>query len=167
MKTAALVIIKPEGLYRSLVGEIINKFNETGLELVALRLVDVPREKAEEHYRQLKDKPFFPGVINHLMGKYHDGCRVIAMVYYGKDAIKQCRRVAGATNPEEADPKSIRGAFGRITKKGIFENVVHVSSDPQEARREIMLWLDPDDFTRKVFANKMVVLNSNKKRVWK
>ncbi len=167
MKAAALVIIKPEGLYRSLVGEIINKFNETGLELIALKLVDVPRTKAEEHYKQLQDKPFFDGVINHLMGKYHDGCRVVAMVYYGNDAIKKCRRVAGATNPEEADPKSIRGSFGRITKKGIFENVVHVSSDMQEAKREIYLWLEPDDITRKIYATKIVTYNNIKKRVWK
>ena len=167
MKTPALIIIKPEGLYRSLVGDIINKFNETGLDLIALRLIDVPRQKAEEHYQQLQDKPFFKGVINHLMGKYHDGCRVVVMVYYGRDAIKKCRKVAGATNPEEADPKSIRGSFGRITKKGIFENVVHVSSDFEEARREITLWLEPDDFSHKPYATKIVRKNNIQKRVWK
>lgn len=167
MKTAALVIIKPEGLYRSLVGDIINKFSETGLDLIALRLVDVPRQRAEEHYKQLSDKPFFKGVINHLMGKYHNGCRVVAMVYYGRDAIKKCRRVAGATNPEEADPKSIRGSFGRITKKGIFENVVHVSSDSDEAKREISLWLEPIDFTIKPYATKVIKENNVQKRVWK
>ena len=167
MKTPALVIIKPEGLYRSLVGDIINKFNETGLELIALRLVDVPRSRAEEHYKQLNDKPFFKGVINHLMGKYHDGCRVVAMVYYGNDAIKKCRRVAGATNPEEADPKSIRGSFGRITKKGIFENVAHVPSDSQEAKREILLWLEPDDFSYKPYPTKPAKVNNIQKRVWR
>jgi nucleoside-diphosphate kinase len=167
MKAPALVIIKPEGLYRSLVGDIINKFNETGLDLIALKLIEVPRHRAEEHYRQLRDKPFFNGVINHLMGKYHSGCRVVAMVYYGHDAIKKCRRVAGATNPEEADPKSIRGSFGRITKKGIFENVVHVSSDLEEAKREILLWLEPDDFSYKPYRTKVVKNNNIQKRVWK
>jgi|CXWL01.1.fsa_nt_gi nucleoside-diphosphate kinase len=167
MKTPALVIIKPEGLYRSLVGDIINKFGETGLDLIALKLVDVPRQRAAEHYKQLNDKPFFNGVINHLMGKYHDGCRVVVMVYYGRDAIRKCRRVAGATNPEEADPKSIRGSFGRITKKGIFENVVHVSSDSEEAKREIFLWLEPKDFAHIPYATKIVKENNIQKRVWK
>lgn len=167
MKIPALVIIKPEGLYRSLVGDIINKFNKTGLELIALRMVDVPRPRAEEHYKQLQDKPFFQGVINHLMGKYHEGCRVVAMVYYGNDAIMKCRRVAGSTNPEEANPNSVRGSFGRITKEGIFENVVHVSSDSKEAKREINLWLEPNDFTHKPYATKVVTYNNVKKRVWK
>ncbi len=167
MKTSALVIIKPEGLYRSLVGDIINKFNETGLELIALKLVEVSQEKAEEHYKQLKDKPFFNGVINHLMGKYHSGCRVVAMVYYGNEAIKKCRRVAGATNPEEADPKSIRGSFGRITKKGIFENVVHVSSDSDEAKREIRLWLEPTDFSYTPYASKKIKINNVQRLIWK
>lgn len=167
MKAPALVIIKPEGLYRSLVGDIINKFSETGLELIALKLVDVPKERAEEHYKQLKDQPFFNGVINHLMGKYHNGCRVVAMVYYAHDAIKKCRRVAGATNPEEADPKSIRGSFGRITKKGIFENVVHVSSDAEEAKREIRLWLEPEDFSYIPYISKKIKINNVQKRVWK
>lgn len=167
MKTSALVIIKPEGLYRSLVGDIINKFNETGLEMIALRLVDVTQEKAEDHYKQLKDKPFFNGVINHLMGKYHNGCRVVAMVYYGNDAIKKCRRVAGATNPEEADPKSIRGSFGRITKKGIFENVVHVSSDAEEAKREIILWLNPEDFSRIPYPSKKIKISNIQRQIWK
>ena len=79
MKTAALVIIKPEGLYRSIVGEVLNKFAETGLELIALRLVEVSREQAKEHYKQLQGKPFFNGVVNHMMGKYHEGARALVL----------------------------------------------------------------------------------------
>ena len=166
MKTAALVIIKPEGLYRALVGEVLNKFAETDLEIVAMRLVEVSREQAAEHYKQLKGQPFFSGVINHLMGKYHEGARVLVLVYYGKDAIKKCRKMAGATNPEDADPQSIRGAFGRVTKDGLYENVVHVSSDAQEAKREIILWLTPDEVYAKVYPTKKVKESGVIKRVW-
>jgi nucleoside-diphosphate kinase len=167
MKNAALVIIKPEGLYRSIVGDVLNKFAETDLEIVALRLIEVSRKQAEEHYKQLQAQPFFKGVINHLMGKYHDGARVLVLVYYGQDAVKKCRRIAGATNPQEADPQSIRGSLGRVTKEGIYENVVHVSSDVEEAKREIRLWLEPDDIYAKILPTKKLKENGIMKRVWK
>jgi len=66
-------------------------------------------------------------------------------VYWGEDAIKKCRQLAGATNPEEADPTSIRGSYGRITTKGLYENVIHVSSDEKDAQREIKLWFEPSE----------------------
>ncbi len=166
-KIPALVIIKPEGLYRALVGEVLNKFSETSLEIVSMRLIEVSRFQAEEHYKNLQGQPFFKGVIDHLMGKYHEGSKVVAIVYYGKDAIKKCRKIAGATNPEDADPHSIRGAFGRITKEGIYENVVHVSSDAEEARREIRLWLTPGDIYAKIYPTKTIKENGVIKRVWK
>jgi nucleoside-diphosphate kinase len=167
MKTAALVIIKPEGLYRAIVGEVLNKFSETGLEIVSMRLVEVSRFQAEEHYKNLQGKPFFKGVIDHLMGKYHEGTKVVVIVYYGKDAIKKCRKIAGATNPEEADPQSIRGSLGRITKDGLYENVVHVSSDLEEAKREIRLWLSPDDIYANVLPTKKIKQNGTARRAWK
>jgi len=70
---------------------------------------------------------------------------VIAIVYYGPDAVEKVRKVCGATNPEEADPNSIRGSFGRITTKGIFENVIHASANLEDAEREIKLWFRPDE----------------------
>jgi nucleoside-diphosphate kinase len=166
-KVPALVIIKPEGLYRALVGEVLNKFSETDLDMVAMRLVEVTRPQAEEHYKNIQNQPFFKGVINHLMGKYHEGAKVVVIVYYGKDAIRKCRKMAGATNPEEADPQSIRGAFGRVTKDGIYENVVHVSSDAEEAKREIRLWLSPEDIYAKLYPSKTVKENGVTKKVWK
>jgi nucleoside-diphosphate kinase len=167
MKTAALVIIKPEGLYRALVGEVLNKFAEADLEIVAMRLVEVSRDKAAEHYKNLKGKPFFNSVIDHLTGKFHDGARALVLVYYGKDAIKKCRKIAGATNPEEADPQSIRGSFGRVTQDGLYENVVHVSSDTEEAKREIKLWLNPDDVYANIIPTKKTNHNGMAQRVWK
>ncbi len=167
MKTPALVIIKPEGLYRGLIGHVLNKFIKTDLEIVAMRLVHVSRPLAEEHYKQLKGRPFYNGVIDHLMGIYHERSRALVIVYYGEDAIKKCRKIAGATNPEEADPKSIRGSFGRITSKGIYENVVHVSSDANEAKREIRLWLEPDDVYVNLYPTKIIKQHNIPKRVWK
>jgi len=167
MKNFALVIIKPEGLYRSIVGDVLNKFSETGLEIVAMRLIEASRPQVTEHYKQLQHQPFFEGVINHLMGKYHEGARAVVIVYYGNDAIRKCRKMAGATNPEEADPTSIRGSLGRVTTNGVFENVVHVSSDSEEAKRELRLWLSPDDVYVTLMPTKRVKMNGIVKRVWK
>ena len=72
----------------------------------------------------------------------------MAMVFTGKDAVAKARDIAGATNPEEADPRSVRGKFGRVTTKGIFENVVHVSSDLSEARREVALWFKKNELIK-------------------
>jgi len=167
MNKAALVIIKPEGLYRGIVGEVLNRFAETGLEIVALRLVEVSKAQAEEHYKNLQGKPFFKGVIDHMMGKYHEEAKVVAIVYYGKDAIKKCRKIAGATNPEEADPHSIRGSLGRVTRDGLYENVVHVSSDADEAKREIRLWLKPEEVYKRLYPTKTVKANGVAKKEWK
>jgi len=82
--------------------------SETKLEIVAAKMVRVTDELAIEHYSHLKDKPFFPEIIRYLKGELHDRKKVMALVYWGKDAIKKCREIAGATNPEEADPTSIR-----------------------------------------------------------
>jgi len=83
-----------------------------------------------------------------------------------KGRLKKCRTIAGATNPEEAAPDSIRGSYGRITTAGIFENVVHVSSDKEEAEREIKLWFDPDDITTNLYSTKTKTVNACKKKVW-
>ena len=79
-------------------------------------------------------------IVSYLTGDLHGKNPVVAMVFTGTNAVAKCRLIAGATNPEEADPKSVRGKFGRVTTRGVFENVVHVSSDDSEARREIALW---------------------------
>ena len=105
-----------------------------------MKLVQVSLKLAQAHYGHLREQRFFKEIVSYLMGDLHGGNPVVAMVYTGTDAVTKCRRIAGATNPEEADPRSVRGKFGRVTTKGVFENLVHVSSDIKEARREISLW---------------------------
>ena len=164
-KQSVLVIIKPDGMSKSLIGNVFTKLTEAKLELVGIGLWKVPRKLAEEHYKHIKSKPFYEKTIRHLLGEYHKEKRVLAMVYRGADAVKKCRAIAGATNPEEADPKSIRGAYGCVSSKGIFENVIHVSSDEKEAEREIKLWFEPEQILVDVFATKTKT-TTIKKRVW-
>jgi nucleoside-diphosphate kinase len=88
------------------------------------------------------------------------------MVYWGDDAITKVRQLAGATNPEEADPTTIRGSYGRITTKGLYENVLHTSSNESEAEREIKLWFQPDEIIVDLYPTKQVDIKLEKKRVW-
>ena len=124
MLQQTLILIKPDGLKKSLTGNILTRLSETKLEIVAAKMVRVSRELAMEHYKYMKDKPFFEELIKYIRGELHDRRKVMAMVYWGEDAIKKVRELAGSTNPEEADATSIRGAYGRITTKGIYENEI-------------------------------------------
>ena len=141
---AVLILIKPDGLKKSLTGNVLTRLSETKLEIMAAKMVRVSRELAEEHYCHLKDNPFFGELIKYLRGDLHDRRKVMALVYWGEDAIAKCRGIAGATNPEDAEQTSIRGSYGRITTRGLYENVIHVSSNEEEAEREIKLWFAPD-----------------------
>lgn len=167
MKEPALVIIKPDGMAKGLVGGVFSKFAQANLEIIAMHMVDSNRELVEEHYKHLKNEHFFDSVVNYFLGKFHKQKKLLAVVYYGEDAIKKCRKIAGATNPEEADSLSIRGAYGRITTKGVYENVVHVSSNKTEAKREIMLWFNPDEIKENLYPVKIETIRNYKKRVWK
>jgi len=164
MVQQTLVLIKPDGLKKSLTGNVLTRLSETKLDIVASRIVKVPRELAEEHYKQLKDKPFFDDLLKYLMGEYHKK-KVMALVYWGDDAIQKVREICGATNPEEADPVSIRGAYGRITTKGVYENVIHASTNEQEAEREIKLWFQPDEVIVDLYPTK-TLKKAVEKRVW-
>lgn len=166
MKEAALVIIKPDGISKKIIGDIIIKFAKSDLRIIASKVVKPDKKKVEEHYSNIKGTPFFNGVISYFSGDFHKDKTVFALIYCGKDAIRKCRKIAGATNPEEADPKSIRGSFGKITTKGIFENVVHVSSTKKESRREIKLWFEPGEIVINLYPSKIVGRGLLKKRVW-
>jgi nucleoside-diphosphate kinase len=163
-----LILIKPDGLKKSLTGNILTKLSEAKLVIIGSKVVTVSKTLAEEHYKHLKGKPFFPELITYIQGKLHGEPynRVLAFVYQGEDAIEKLRRLAGATNPEEADPISIRGAYGRITTKGVYENVIHCSSDPCEAEREIKLWFEPKELVVNVYPIKNIVLEKIEKTVW-
>jgi len=164
---AALILIKPDGLKKSLTGNILTRLSETKLEIVASRMVRVSKKLAEEHYQSLRDKPFFKALVRYIQGELHDRRKVMALVYWGEDAISKCRKLAGATNPEEADPTSIRGSYGRITTHGVYENAIHVSSDEEEAEREIKLWFSPEEIIVDLYPSKEVKEGEKKVRVWK
>ena len=161
-----LVLIKPDGLKRSLTGNILTRLSETKLEIAGARMVRVSKELAEKHYEQLRDKPFFEELIKYIMGELHDRRKVLALVYYGEDAIKKVRDLSGTTNPEEADSVSIRGAYGRIRTSGLFENVVHASANKEEAEREIKLWFKPEEIIFDVYKTKVVTLNKVEETMW-
>ena len=166
MNQAALILIKPDGLKKSLTGNILTRLSETKLEIVAAKMVRVSKDLAERHYQHLKDKPFFSDIIKYLQGELHDRKKVMALVYWGEGAINKCRQLAGATNPEEADPTSIRGSYGRITTSGVYENVIHVSSNESDAEREIKLWFNPDEIIVKLYPAKVIEEEKVKKNTW-
>jgi nucleoside-diphosphate kinase len=172
-----LLIIKPDGLVKSLTGNIITVLSETKLKIVGARILKVSRELAEKHYSELKANQIkkhgpekgttiFENTVNYIMGKYHTD-RVMALVYHGEDAIEKIRTIVGKTNPEEADPVTIRGKYGRINSKTqVFENVVHASDSIESAEREIKLWFTPDQISELIY---QVTTESSKaeRTVWK
>jgi len=161
-----LVLIKPDGLVRSLTGNILTRLSETKLEIVASKITKVSKKLAETHYEQLKGKPFYEELLSYLQGDLHDRHKAMALVYWGEDALIKVRELAGATNPEEASPTSIRGSFGRIRSSGLFENVIHASSDEKEAEREIKLWFDPDEIILDLYPTKEGIQRGTKTRTW-
>ena len=147
MEEKTLVLIKPDGLIKSLTGNIITKLSETKLKIVGAKIVKVSKELAEKHYSKLKEKKpeIFKETVKYLIGEYHTD-RVFALVYKGENAIEEVRKIAGKTNPEEASPISIRGKYGRINSRtGVFENVIHASDSIENAKREIELWFNESE----------------------
>jgi nucleoside-diphosphate kinase len=161
-----LILVKPDGLVKSLTGNVISRLAEAKLTIMGAKVMRVSRELAEKHYEHLKEKPFFEELIQYIMGEVHKTYRVLALVYQGENAISKIRDVVGDTNPELANPVSIRGAYGRITTNGVFENVVHASSSPEDAEKEIKLWFQPDEIVEDLYPVKEVAINSVKKLVW-
>ncbi len=163
---ATLVLVKPDGLQKSLTGNILTRLSETKLVIIGTKIKAVARELAEAHYSHMKDKPFFEEIVKYLMGEYHTK-RVMAVVYCGEDAVQKVRKICGSTNPEEAEPGTIRGSFGRITTKGVYENVIHASGTVEEAAHEIKLWFQPDEIVfDDLFPTKEIVVSQVRKKVW-
>ena len=149
-----LLLIKPDGIVKSLVGNILTAMSETKLKIVAAKVVNVERDLAEKHYEELKqNKPeIFENVIDYITGKEHNTPRVIALVYAGEDAIKKTRDLAGVTNPEKAGSTTIRGKYGRINSEtDVMENVMHCSDCLESAEKEISLWFKPEELALKEF----------------
>lgn len=126
------VMIKPDGVSRQIVGEIISRFEKRGYKIVALKTLIPSEELAKEHYIDLAKKPFYPGLVAYITS----GTPVVAMVWEGKDVIRQGRRLVGATNPQDAAPGSIRGDFC----VSVGRNIIHASDSHESATKEIGLW---------------------------
>lgn len=139
MTERTFVMVKPDGVQRGLVGEIISRFEDRGLKLVAAKFLQLDRELAEEHYAEHEGKPFFDGLVAFITSG-----PVLAMAWEGADAVRQVRRMMGATDPAEAAPGTIRGDFGL----DLGRNVIHGSDheDPGSNERELGLFFDADDF---------------------
>ena len=127
----SLVLIKPDGVERRLVGQIISIYERKGLNITALKLVKPSREIAETHYVEHKDKPFFSELVNYLTRGM-----VCAMIIEGPNVIETVRKINGATDPAQAEMGTIRGQYA-LSKS---ENIVHASDSPESAEREINIW---------------------------
>lgn len=161
-----LVIIKPDGLVKSLTGNIISRLSEAKLVIIAAKVLKVSEDLAREHYKHLQDKPFFGELVEYITGDVHNTHRVMALVYQGENAIIKVRDIVGDTNPEAANPVSIRGAYGRITTGGVFENVVHASSSQEDAEHEIKLWFKPSEIVGDIYPSKDAVLDKVTVKEW-
>ncbi len=128
--------IKPDGVQRGLVGNIIARFESKGFKLVALKMVKVSQELAEKHYGEHKERPFFPGLVQFITSD-----PLIAMVWEGKGVIAAARKIIGATNPLNADNGTIRGEFGI----DVGRNIIHGSDAQDTADREISLWFTSEE----------------------
>jgi nucleoside-diphosphate kinase len=126
-----LILVKPDGVQRGLIGEVIARIERKGYALEALELRTLERERAEEHYGEHTDKPFFGELVEFITSG-----PLVAMCVSGEDAIVGMRTLMGATNPIDATPGSIRGDFAKV----IGENIVHGSDSPESAARELEIF---------------------------
>jgi nucleoside-diphosphate kinase len=131
-----LVLVKPDGVQRQLAGKIIARFEERGLKIVGLRLVQVDRDLAERHYAVHKGKPFFEGLVAFITSS-----PLVAMALEGPNAIGMVRTMVGATKPTEAAPGTIRGDLA--VEMG--QNLIHASDGPETAVTELALWFRPEE----------------------
>eukprot|EP00271_Cylindrocystis_brebissonii_P019435 TRINITY_DN5899_c0_g1_i1.p1 TRINITY_DN5899_c0_g1~~TRINITY_DN5899_c0_g1_i1.p1 ORF type:complete len:150 (+),score=31.62 TRINITY_DN5899_c0_g1_i1:100-549(+) len=131
MAEQSYIMIKPDGVHRGLVGEIIARFEKKGYTLRALKLITVEKSFAEKHYADLSEKPFFPKLVDYICSG-----PVVAMVWEGKNVVAVGRSLIGATNPAAAVPGTIRGDFA----VEIGRNIIHGSDAVESAKHEIALW---------------------------
>jgi nucleoside-diphosphate kinase len=132
-----LVLVKPDGVKRGLVGEILARFERKGLKIVAAKTLRVTPEHAQRHYAEHQGKPFYPSLIQHITSG-----PVLAVALEGRSAIAVVRLLTGATNPQTAAPGTVRGDLAL----GITANLVHASDSPESAARELALYFKPDEF---------------------
>lgn len=130
------IAIKPDGVQRKLVAEIIGRFEKKGFKLVGLKLMTVSKELAEQHYGVHKERPFFPGLVEFITSS-----PVVAIVLEGDGVVASARKIIGATNPLASEPGTIRGDFG----VNIGRNIIHGSDAVETAQSEIALWFKEEE----------------------
>ena len=134
-----LVLVKPDGVQRGLIGEVIARFERRGLRLVAAKFIQVSNTLAETHYAEHKGKPFYDGLI-----AYITSAPVMAMAWEGPNAVAAIRQTMGATRPLEAAPGTIRHDFALE----VGRNITHASDSPDNGKQEIALWFKPEELVR-------------------
>ncbi|MCQ6253937.1 nucleoside-diphosphate kinase [Methanocaldococcus sp.] len=136
MKERTFVAIKPDAVKRKLIGKIIERFENKGFEIVAMKMIKLNKELAEKYYEEHKGKEFYERLINFMTSG-----RIVVMVIEGENAISVVRKMIGKTNPSEAEPGTIRGDFALSTP----DNVIHASDSKKSAEREIKLFFKDDE----------------------
>ena len=131
-----LIIVKPEGVQRGLIGDVLARFERKGLKVVGLKLIQIPREMAERHYAEHVGKPFYEGLVGHITSS-----PVVVGVLEGPDAVSVTRTMMGVTNPRAAAPGTIRGDYGL----DISLNIIHGSDGQEAAQREIGIFFTPSE----------------------
>jgi nucleoside-diphosphate kinase len=136
-KTFAMV--KPDGVQRGLVGEIVHRFEERGLKISAMKMMRIPRELAERHYEEHVGKGFFEPLLSYITSG-----PVVCMVLEGENAVAAVRTMMGKTNPQDAAPGTIRGDFSQVTGR----NIVHGSDSSESAKREVNLFFNDSEIQK-------------------
>ena len=132
----SFVMMKPDAVQRRLMGKVLSRFEEKGLQIIAMKLIQIDEDLAKTHYGEHSDKPFFKDLVSYITSS-----PALAMVIQGEEAISVIRKIVGATNPQEADLGTIRGDFGMDTGR----NIIHASDAPESAEREISLFFNDDE----------------------
>ena len=141
-----LVLIKPDGVQRGLIGEVLRRFEQRGLKVVGLKLVKIDKDFSKKHYSDHLDKDFYKGLEKFIISG-----PVVAIVVEGIDAIENVRKLSGNTESKSALPGTIRGDYSHVSysyadKKGIaIKNLVHASGNKEDAKKEIALWFSIDE----------------------
>lgn len=134
-----LVLVKPDGVHKSLIGDVIARIEKIGLTLVGIKMLNLPLDLLKEHYAHLTDKPFFPDIV-----KFMQASPVVAMVWEGTGAVQKVRDLAGPTDSAKASPGTIRGDLG----VNIQYNVVHASDSPEAAEAEVARFFTTSELIR-------------------
>ncbi|CEE01872.1 Nucleoside diphosphate kinase [Caldibacillus thermoamylovorans] len=144
MMEKTFLMVKPDGVQRGLIGEIVSRFERKGFQLVGAKLMQIPTSVAEQHYGEHKGKPFYDELVSFITSG-----PVFAMVWQGENVIATARQMMGATNPKDALPGTIRGDYGVTVGK----NIIHGSDSLESAKREISLFFKEEElveYTRTV-----------------